>query len=151
MFEGEPQDSLNGMGPTCLTHPTDDRRLTHSDADVFRCVRCQQAVFCAAAMTKCPGCGETEDDGAIFESADGRCFRCNRPPAGNAEAAGNAASGPLTVDSIAKMKLPELKQARPADRSPTMLRCGIECFSLCRRSAIADSQKREQSRSLWTD
>ena len=27
----------------------------------------------------CAGCGETEADGAIFESADGRCFRCNRP------------------------------------------------------------------------
>ena len=31
-----------------------------------------------ATMT-CAGCGETEADGAIFESADGRCFRCNRP------------------------------------------------------------------------
>ena len=32
----------------------------------------------SATMT-CAGCGETEADGAIFESADGRCFRCNRP------------------------------------------------------------------------
>ena len=32
----------------------------------------------SAAMS-CAGCGETEADGAIFESADGRCFRCNRP------------------------------------------------------------------------
>ena len=31
-----------------------------------------------ATMT-CAGCGETEADGAIFESADRRCFRCNRP------------------------------------------------------------------------
>ena len=32
----------------------------------------------SATMT-CAGCGETEADGAIFESADERCFRCNRP------------------------------------------------------------------------
>ncbi len=32
-----------------------------------------------SATMSCAGCGETEADGAIFESADGRCFRCNRP------------------------------------------------------------------------
>jgi hypothetical protein len=37
-----------------------------------------------SATMSCAGCGETEADGAIFESADGRCLRCNRPapPAG---------------------------------------------------------------------
>jgi hypothetical protein len=31
-----------------------------------------------SATMSCLGCGETEADGAIFDSADGQCLRCNR-------------------------------------------------------------------------
>lgn len=63
-------------------------------------------------MTKCSNCGETEADGAIFEdSENGQCFRCNRPATGYGGSGANSAAFPLTSESIAKMKLPELKLA----------------------------------------
>ena len=63
-----------------------------------------------SATMSCAGCGETEADGAIFDSADGRCFRCNRP----ARAAGAptsasvservAKSAELNAQTVAQLK-----------------------------------------------
>ena len=63
----------------------------------------------SAAMT-CAGCGDTESDGAIFESADGRCLRCNRParatgaPTSASVSAREAKSAELNAQTVAQLK-----------------------------------------------
>jgi hypothetical protein len=58
----------------------------------------------------CAGCGETEADGAIFEGADRRCLRCNRPapPAGAPTSASvserEAKSTELNAQTVAELK-----------------------------------------------
>ena len=58
----------------------------------------------------CAGCGETEADGAIFESADGRCFRCNRPaqatgaPTSASVSAREAMGAELNAQTVAQLK-----------------------------------------------
>jgi hypothetical protein len=58
----------------------------------------------------CAGCGETEDDGAIFESADGQCFRCNRParatgaPTSASVSEREAKSAELNRQTVAQLK-----------------------------------------------
>ena len=58
----------------------------------------------------CAGCGETEADGAIFGSADGQCFRCNRPapatgaPTSASESAREAKSTELKAQTVAQLK-----------------------------------------------
>ena len=63
----------------------------------------------SAAMS-CAGCGETQADGAIFESADGQCFQCNRParatgaPTSASVSAREAKSAELSAQTVAQLK-----------------------------------------------
>ncbi len=63
-----------------------------------------------SATMSCAGCGETEADGAIFESADERCFRCNRPapptgaPASASVSAREAKSAELKAQTVVQLK-----------------------------------------------
>jgi hypothetical protein len=63
-----------------------------------------------SATMSCAGCGETEADGAIFGSADGQCFRCNRPaPATVAPTSASlseleAKSAELSAQTVAQLK-----------------------------------------------
>ena len=58
----------------------------------------------------CAGCGDTEADGAIFESADGQCFRCNRParatgaPTSASLSAREAKSAELSAQTVAQLR-----------------------------------------------
>jgi hypothetical protein len=58
----------------------------------------------------CAGCGETEVDGAIFDNADGQCFRCNRParatgaPTSASLSAREAKSAELSAQTVAQLK-----------------------------------------------
>ena len=83
-------------------------------------------------MTKCSNCGETEADGAIFEdSENGQCFRCNRPATGYGGSGANSAAFPLTSESIAKMKLPELKLVRPRPPQDVARYCPFASEGFC--------------------
>ena len=63
-----------------------------------------------SATMSCAGCSETEADGAIFESADGRCFRCNRPagatgaPTSASVSEREAKSAELSAQTVAQLK-----------------------------------------------
>ena len=63
-----------------------------------------------SATMSCAGCGETEADGAIFESADERCFRCNRParaagaPTSASVSAREAKSTELNAQTVVQLK-----------------------------------------------
>jgi hypothetical protein len=63
----------------------------------------------SAAMS-CAGCGETEADGAIFGSADGQCFQCNRraratgAPTSASVSAREAKSAELNAQTVAQLK-----------------------------------------------
>ena len=60
----------------------------------------------SAAMS-CAGCGDTESNGAIFGSADGRCLRCNRPA--------RATGAPTSASGVSKMGLKAELVARLCD------------------------------------
>jgi hypothetical protein len=63
-----------------------------------------------SAAISCAGCGETQADGAIFESADGQCFQCNRParatgaPTSASVSAREAKSAELSGQTVAQLK-----------------------------------------------
>ena len=63
-----------------------------------------------SATMSCAGCGETEADGAIFDSADGQCFWCNRPapatvaPTSASVSAREAKSAELSAQTVAQLK-----------------------------------------------
>ena len=89
----------------------------------------------SAAMA-CAGCGETESDGAIFDSADGRCLRCNRPtpadvaPTSVSEAARGAKSAELNAQTVAQLK----ELCRKQGVSPTGAKAELVarlCDELC--------------------
>jgi hypothetical protein len=71
---------------------------------------CKHASACAAMAMACAGCGDTESDGAIFGSADGRCLRCNRPtpadvaPTSVSETAREAKSAELNAQTVAQLE-----------------------------------------------
>ncbi len=90
----------------------------------------------SATMT-CAGCGETESDGAIFGSADGRCLRCNRPtpadvaPRSVSEAAREATSAEeLNAQTVAQLR----ELCRQQGVSPTGVKAELVarlCDALC--------------------
>jgi hypothetical protein len=88
-------------------HASCDTLFSHSTA--WRLAEMRVRVQRSATMT-CAGCGETEADGAIFESADGRCFRCNRParatgaPTSAGVSAREAKSAELSAQTVAQLK-----------------------------------------------
>jgi hypothetical protein len=63
-----------------------------------------------SATMSCAGCGETEADGAIFDSADGQCFRCNRraraagAPSSASVSAREVKSAELSAQTVAQLK-----------------------------------------------
>ena len=63
----------------------------------------------SAAMA-CASCGDTESDGAVFGSADGRCLRCNRPTPADvvltsaSVSAREAKSAELSAQTVAQLK-----------------------------------------------
>ena len=64
-----------------------------------------------SATMACAGCGDTESDGAIFGSADGRCLRCNRPTPADvvptpsvSVSAREAKSAELNTQTVAQLK-----------------------------------------------
>jgi hypothetical protein len=92
----------------------------------------------------CAGCGDTESDGAIFGSADGRCLRCNRPtPAdvlptsvseaareAKSEAAREAKSAELNAQTVAQLR----ELCRQQGVSPTGVKAELVarlCDALC--------------------
>ncbi len=72
---------------------------------------CRDASACAAIATmSCAGCGETEADGAIFDSADGQCFRCSRralatvAPTSASVSEREAKSAELNAQTVAQLR-----------------------------------------------
>jgi hypothetical protein len=111
----------------------------------------------SATMT-CAGCGDTESDGAIFGSADGRCLRCNRPtpadvaPTPVSEAAREAKRAELNAQTVAQLK----KLCRQQGVSPTGVKAELVarlCDALCTDGPAAKRSRTEvrcRSNALWS-
>jgi hypothetical protein len=83
-----------------------------------------------SATMSCAGCGESEADGAIFESADGQCLRCNRP----ARAAGAPAFG---ASALALALGAEEVPARKATARPRRAESALSPMALAEAKARA--------------
>ena len=111
-----------------------------------------------SATMSCAGCGETEADGAIFDSADGQCLRCNRPtpadvvPTSVSEAAREATSAELNAQTVAQLKA----LCRQQGVSPTGVKAELVarlCDALCTDGPAAKRPRTEvrcRSNALWS-